>query len=104
MGIFGVAVVAFDQGEEPVVGFVLAGEGYGREQGGAEPGVAGAGERFFEGGEGFGGAGFGDGDGGFGGGVVLVKEESGGPWDGAGAFEVEDSAVTGSEEFGFVAG
>ena len=104
MGIFGVAVVAFDQGEEPVVGFVLAGEGDGGEQGGAEPRVTRRCEGFFECGEGFGSAGFGDGYGGFGGCVVLVREESGGPGDGAGAFEVEDSAVTGSEEFGFVAG
>ena len=62
------------------------------------------GEGFFECDEGFGGAGFGNGNGGFGGSVVLVREESGGPWDGGGAFEVEDAAVTGSEELGLVAG
>jgi hypothetical protein len=39
VGIFAVVGVAFDEGEEPGVGFVLTGEGDGGEQGGAEPGV-----------------------------------------------------------------
>jgi hypothetical protein len=39
VGVFAVAVFAFDEGEEPVEGFVLAGESDGGEKSEAEPGI-----------------------------------------------------------------
>jgi hypothetical protein len=104
VSVFAVAIILFDEGEEPGEGFVLTGESDGGEQGGAEPGVAGSGEGILQSGEGFGGAGFGDGDGCFGGCVVFQTKEFCCPGDGGGAFEVEDSGVAGSEEFWFTTG
>lgn len=107
MSVFAVVVAGVNKGEEPVEGFVLPGEGDGGEQGCAEPGVFCSQwclMDFFQGDESFWGAGFRDGDGGFGGCVVFVLEELRGPGDSAGAFEMEDAGVTGSEELRFVAG
>ena len=104
MSILAVSVFAFDEVEKPGEGVVLAGEGDGGEQSGAEPGVVRFREGLAEDGKCLWGSGLGDGDGGLGCCVVFGWQEPGCPRDSAGAFEAEDTAIAGSEEFGFATG
>ena len=87
--------------EQEFEGRVLAGESYGGEQYGTEPGVRFFGETFPQRFEGLSGVRAGDGQSCFGGGIVGIGEEAGDPRDGAWAFDAEDAAVAGSEDFGF---
>jgi hypothetical protein len=98
------ALFVRDEVEEPVGSLLLAREGHGRENGGAEPGVVCLGEGGAQELEGVGRVGLGYGHGGFGGSIVLGWKELRGPGDGDGTFEREDAGVAGSEEFGGVGG
>lgn len=102
MSVGSVALFVRDEVEEPVGSLLLAGEGHGRENGAAEPGVACLGEGGAQELEGFGRVGLGCRHGGLSGSTVLEWKELRGPRDGDGTFEREDVRVAGAEDFGVV--
>ena len=103
--MLGVLGVGGDLREEPGFGLWGLHGRYGVEEDLAE--VArdvGRGESLLEEFEGGGGTLLGEGEGGFGGEIVARFEEAGEPRHGGLAFEGEDSAEAGTEEFGFNGG
>ena len=71
MGVGGVWMFLRDETQEPVGGFLLAGQSDSGENGGSESRIPCLGERGAQHLEGFKRVGLGDGHGGFGGGIVL---------------------------------
>ena len=104
MGVGGVWMFLRDETQEPVGGFLLAGQSDSGENGGSESRIPCLGERGAQHLEGFKCMGLGDSHGGFGGGIVLGCKELRHPRDGGGAFEGEHTGIAGSEEFRLVGG
>ena len=81
---------------------ILTGECDGGEKDGAEPRIRLMSESFTQDFESLLRVCAGDGESGFGGGIAGGVKEAGDPGDCAGAFDAEDAAIAGSEDFWFV--